>query len=675
MKNIKAVVYPIFLLTWILSNISFAANANAGESVKTNIISATTDSTKKPDDFSAAGVCYPGYGKQLLHFGKYFIVFNRTLDHIPTTCIADKELAANIGITKFEKATEHERYDHFVRLYAKIMLGLYIYTDEGSDYHLPGSYWYFDNAKTLNGDGTYEHPFNVINAKTYNSMTNSGLASQNVKMYIARGVTPYDLNRLLVDKRLLLLKDYAIYGRTNDFKLPASDTLRPILNGGVTALGQNNISDIQINSQNFGFGPRGALFLNGTTVQNAIFVDINDVNINVSENNSVASGIGGMHSHAVINNSQINVSSTDQSKQSIGTSFADNSALFIGYNNYIHTTIASTKNGENHSGSIAGISPTIIYGNDNQIIADATVNNSRVIGIFAFGNPVKISGNNNHVIANAAGDDSRAGGIVDIGKTLISGNDNQIIGKAVGLESRALGIGDIEAPKPGTTTPSGSSYIIISGTNNQMVGDSAESNSVGIMNTSTLTISSNNNQIIANSANHVAGHECNAGGIANFGDKLTITGDNNQINVNSADKSYGIVKLSTGTLALNVKNTVFNILSTTTTGSEAAGISLGTLSDISKIIIQNNLFNVSIAGINSKAYGIYLLPNATISVAYSYIALNTFNITNSNDPKNAWGIYTNSNFGEAPAVLVRAHNTWTNPDSSAPLQQVYNSEP
>lgn len=542
------------------------------------------------------------------------------------------------------------------------------YVDKGNDYQLPGSFWYFDNTphnKNSTGDGTFEHPFNAIDLRSLLLVD----FSKNVQMYIASGISPYDLSSL-PEHRLALFTNYSIYGRTSNFTRAASGSLRPTLNGGIIAYGGNTIKDIQLNSQNNNFGSAGALFLDGILSKNIIKVDINDVNINVAENKADATGIGGMNAQVTINNSQITTSSTDQSKQSIGIGLLDNSALFIGNNNYIHTSITSTAPGENHSAGIFGISPVIVYGNNNQIIADATGSESRAIGIAAIGNPIEISGSYNHIVANADGFDSRAGGIINVGTTIISGNNNQIIGNAAGIEGKALGIGDIEAlDYQKIKVVNDNSKVIISGNNNQMIGNSAESNSIGIINLGELMISGNNNQIIANSAKQIAGQECNAGGIVTFGNKLTILGINNQIIANSAGKAYGILELSgASSPTFDVENTIFNIKANGA-GNEAAGISMGLVTDATKIIIRNNVFNVAETGTNAKAYGIYL-PNATTPAIKGNIAYNIFNITNSNVSTNAWGVYANSQWSNT-ATWIREHNVWLHPSSAAPQQQVF----
>lgn len=547
------------------------------------------------------------------------------------------------------------------------------YIDKGGDYHLPGAFWYFDNStinKNSTGDGTFEHPFNAIDLRAYQLMTNSGIYSQNVQMYFDTGISTYDLSGL-PGNRLSLLNGYSIYGRTSNFTLAASAFQRPILNGGITAFGNNNLSDIVLQSHNNGFGPSGALFLDGTKSNNPISVNINDVNINVSENKTEATGIGILNSYVTINNSQVNVNSTDQSKQSFGIALADNSALFLENNNYIHATISSTAPGENHAAGIIGISPIIVSGNNNNIIADATGSESRAIGIFDFGNPIIISGNYNHIIANANGFDSRSGGIVNVGTTIISGNHNQIISNASGIEGKALGIGNIEAFNFGyATVANDNSQVIISGNYNQIAANSEETDSIGILNTGTLIISGNKNQIIANTANHIPGHECNAGSIVNFGNALTISGYYNQLIANSAGAAYGIIDLSSTSSAMSVRNTIFNVATTASTGGKAAGISMEMLSDASKIIVQNNVFNIAATGINANAYGIFL-PNTTTPASIGNIAGNIFNVTNFRTPQNAWGIYANSKWSGSTTAWFRKHNIWINPTSAAPQQQVY----
>ncbi|MCL5260897.1 MAG: inverse autotransporter beta domain-containing protein [Gammaproteobacteria bacterium] len=558
------------------------------------------------------------------------------------------------------------------------------YLDKGAQYRLPGSFWYYDNAASASsyinsnvssGDGSYEHPFTAIDQRAYQLMTNSGALSQNVQMYIATGISPYDLNSFS-DHRLSLLSGYSIYGRTTHFTLAAAGSQRPELDGGITAFGGNSINDIQIKSENQDFGNHGALYLFGDKFFNK--VNINDVNINVSENRTDAFGIGVMNTYATINNSQIIVSATTQSKQSMGIGGMDNSALFVGNNNFIHATINSTGLGENHAAGIAGNSPVIIYGNNNQIIADAAGNESRAIGVFAINNMIAVFGNNNQIMANAAGYDSRAGGIISVGTTLITGNNNQISGNVTGIESKALGIANIkiEDYDKKIDTIGGDKKVIIAGNNNQIIANSAESNAVGIVNFGgALTILGNNNQIIANSANHVANRECNTAGIAELlGGTTTISGVNNLITVNSAKNAYGIfLDPLVNAPILDIKNTIFNI-SAVGEGSRAVGISEALETNASKITLRGNTFNVAASGAGSKAYGFFLASPSTNTLTLAPVATieeNIFNVTNPSDSQNAWGVYANSNWGGVSAAWIRAHNTWINPTSRTPQQQVY----
>jgi len=546
------------------------------------------------------------------------------------------------------------------------------YIDEGFEYHIPGSFWYFDNAyNNSSGDGTFEHPFNAIDLRAFQQIINSGVESSNIKLYVDTGTSPYDLSGL-PNNRLPLFYGYSIYGRTSNFTLRASDSLRPILNGGIIAFGANNINDIELFSQNNNFDAQGALFIDGAKASHVVNVNINDVNIKVSENKTMAYGIGGLNSQVTINNSQISANSIGQSDQSVGIGLADNSFLYVGNDNYINACINTSGPGEKHAAGIFGIAPVIVYGSNNQIIANAIGSESRAIGIITFGNPIIISGDNNYIAANGAGYDSRAGGIINVGgTTIISGNNNQIIGNAAGLEGKALAIGDISFfDSDSNYIPNANSQIIISGNNNQIIGNSAESNSIGILNTGTLIISGMGNQIAAHSAKHIARHECNAGGIVDFGNTLIISGLFNKINVSSADKAYGILELSPDPHTFSVKNTIFNVASTAASGGFAAGIGLDTLTDASKIIIRNNIFNVTASGINSKAYGIFL-PNAITPANNGNIAWNIFNITNCSEPQNAWGVYANSNWDGATAQWIREHNIWLNPTSKSPEQQVY----
>jgi hypothetical protein len=542
------------------------------------------------------------------------------------------------------------------------------YTDKGEE-QLPGSFWYYDNASLSPissvsiGDGSYEHPFTAIDSRSYTLMTAPGPYSQNVKMYVDTGISPYDLSGM-TDNRLPLPSGYSIYGRTAHFTLAAAGSQRAELDGGITAFGENNINDIQLKSQNNGFKNFGVLYLNG-----ASNVNINDVNITVSENSTDVYGINAVNSSAIINNSVVTVSSTAERKQSIGIGL-QNSTLFVGSNNSIKASLTSAGDGSN-AGGIAGDGVVKIVGNNNQTIADTFGDESHAIGILDAGT-LTISGSNNHIAANAAGFDSRAGGIVDVGTAIISGNKNQITGNATGLEGKALGIGEIGILDSDTAELSGGNeQITISGNKNQIIGKSAESNSIGIVNfDGELAISGSHNQIIADSASHVAGHECNAGGIVNFGNAtVAISGNTNQIAVHSAYNAYGITYLEplTAAPALSIKNTRFNILATG--GGTAAGIDLGTQTDASKIILQNNRFNVATDGVGSNAYGIYL-QNAITPDANGNIAANIFKIINADMPQNAWGVYANSNWGGA-AAWIREHNIWINPTSATPQQQVY----
>lgn len=654
------------------------------------------------------------------------------------------------------------------------------FIDTGVEYHLPGSFWYFDNAainSNSTGDGTIEHPFNAIDPRSYQIMTNSGAASQNIQMYVATGISPYDLS-VMPNQRLLLPYGDSIFGRTDNFKLAAKGNDRPELVGGITAFGSNNINDIQLQSQNNGFGTIGALYLNGA--QN---VNINDININISENSTDAYGISEVNSSATINNSVVTVNSSDNSKHGFGINL-ENSALFVNNNNYIHSTLTSTDNIEGDAGGIVyeNNSTATISGSNNQIIAEGFGDNSHAVGILdkGFGTLI-LSGNNNHIIANSDGLESRAGGIVDLGiasTTIISGSNNQVIANAAGLEGKALGIGELGFLDFGKITISDiNKKTIISGNYNQIIANSAESDSVGILNGGgLLTIAGNHNLISANSATQIGLNECNAGGIINLGDLLTISGNHNQISANSAGNATGISTIggpliisgdhnlisanaaagsvgamnvgnmllisgddnlisanSTGSAigianigdiltitgndnqisansvasdaigildagtvtisgkhnyisahaaanaygifldptitspTLSVKNTIFNVA---TTGSgTAAGISLGTVTDASKIILQNNRFNVAATGAGANAYGIYL-PNATTPALIGNITDNIFNITNAAAPQNAWGVYANSSWGSS-AAWIRAHNSWINPTSATPQQQVF----
>lgn len=589
------------------------------------------------------------------------------------------------------------------------------YIDKGNDYHLPGSFWYFDNTITKHnsiGDGTYEHPFNAIDSQAYQLMTNSGALSQNVKMYIATGMAPYDLGGM-PNYRLTLPDNYAIYGRTAHFTLAATGNQRPTLDGGMAALGHNYINDIQLNSQNHNFGALGALFLN-----EAKSVKINDVNINVYENKTDAYGIGAFNSFAVINNSVITATSPTAGQKSLGIGLL-NSSVFIKNNNFIQ---AITNGNGSDAAGILGTGTVKIFGNNNQITADTTGTGSSGVGIFNLGGTIILSGNNNYITAKSIGNGSNAGGINGLGMIIISGNNNHILADSVPTKGgSSIGIFG--------TDPLG--MVTISGNNNQIIANSAGSggsNSGGIIGLGAIAILGNNNQIAASDTsgesnshilgildpsptgaiiitgnnNQISAHssvgECwgifdvgafdlygsnnliqatstnhNAWALYSLSGDVTINplfGSNTLIAKTTAANSnaYGIyLAPSTTAPKLQIKNTIFDIAATS--GGEAAAISLPTQTDASKIMIRNNVFNVSASGTNSKAYGIFL-PNATTPAFLGNIANNIFNITNRNMPSNAWGVYANAKW-KWSAAWIRMNNQWINPTFLTPQQQVF----
>lgn len=403
------------------------------------------------------------------------------------------------------------------------------FVDEGIEHQLPGSFWYFDNADLSNGDGTYEHPFNTIDQNTYFTMTHSGIASQNVQMYVATGILPYDFS-VFPDHRLTLLNGYSIYGRTDNFLLAANNSERPEFLGGIKALSNNNISDIRLSSQNDD-KIAGALFLN-----DALNVYLNEAKISVSENNIDAYGIKAINSSLTINNSVIEASSVANSLQSFGINLI-NSSLFLVNNNSINVSLFSTQDNETHAGGIIGGNSLInINGDNNQIVA--TINsdqNARAVGIGEINilpnnaDKLTISGNYNYISALASGYDSRAGGIIDVGNASIFGNNNKIISNATGDKSKAIGIGAFDILPPVSVTSIGDQRFIISGNNNQISATSANSNAIGILDIGDLILFGNNNQITAVSVGKDSqGDESNASAIITFGNAL-IFGSNNQI--------------------------------------------------------------------------------------------------------------------------------------------------
>lgn len=517
------------------------------------------------------------------------------------------------------------------------------YLDTGAEYQLPGSFWYFDNtyspaanSNVSRGDGSYEHPFTAIDSRAYQLMTNSGAQSQNVKMYVATGIAPYDLSGM-PGQRLLLPSDYSIYGRTAHFTRAAAGAQRAKLDGGITVRGvNNNISDIQLQSENYDAKTSGALFLDG-----AAHVNISHVNINVAEKGIDAYGISAVNSSAVINNSAIIVSATGQGKESFGIHL-HNSNLSIGNGNYIYAAITSVGDKEIHAGGVFGDGAVTLFGNNNRIIADAAGNESRAIGIGGVG-AITISGGNNHVTANAAGYESRAGGIMDIGATtIISGDNNAISANAVGAEGKALGIGEIGVIDFRTAKILGSNkQIIISGSNNRISANSAESNTIGIMNVGgALTIAGNNNKISANSALHLVGHECNAGGIINLaGGTTMILGNRNKVSANSVDVSIGIADFG-GMLTLSGNN---NYISANSVEGDATGILAAGMETISG---NNNRIIAIASGYKSRAVGIFAADTVTISGNNNHISANSAH--------NAAGIYMDPT---ATSVALGVRNT------------------
>lgn len=637
----------------------------------------------------------------------------RVNGYIPTTCkhwLGGEALAENVGITKYEKAFGHERFDHFVQWYEevgsgldvevgrsipltkthnpKIFLGGYhffmdktdqitgiegrivlplnqhvaleardsydkvrknvfmagirisfggynadvkeslgiagrlsdpiehdfgnfgaatsipvgkAYIDDGIEFHLPGAFWYFaSSAKGSNssGDGTIEHPFNAIDLRAYQIMTNSGAYSNNVQMYIAAGAE-YNLSGLPGD-RLQLLNGYSIYGRTSDFKLAASASLRPILNGGITAFGNNNLSDFVLQSFNNGFGSAGALLLN-----DAKNVNINDLLINASEKNMDAYGISEIGSSAAtINNSVVNVSLiTDKgvgTHNSIGIGLLNNSAIFVGSNNYIQASLKSNSDIESHAIGISDTNPESFPG-------------AVLISIF---------GNNNHIAANSDGHNGRAGGIVVGPGALadegghqasnsflsISGNNNQILANSYGTENKAVGIVVYK------------SKAEISGSGNEISANSDKSNTIGAMvDAGTLEISGSNNQFNAQSAGHNDGKaESNAGGIiAVNAAHLTISGNANQISAEAAGNNGKAVGI--GSFPADPKSGKNNILisgnNNQIRAESANSGSIGIMNDGNLVISGDNNFVFSHAlAQGQKAEGIFNFGSSKTSI-------------------------------------------------------------
>lgn len=541
MNSVKSLILSLTVFSISLSNICFADN----------------NTVNCPEVID-----HPHY----LFGGLFFDINNSLDDKTLNNCRTNKILAEDIGIAKYQRAEGHKRYDHFVHQFAKIGLGLRIYVDEGTEYPLPNSYWYFDNVNgSDNGDGTYEHPFKSINAKAYNLIVTNTKDQQNITIYLASNKTPYDLNNLTKDNKFILPKGYSLYGRISDFKVAAQGLERPEILGAIAPLGDNTLNDISIVSRNFGYATTGALQL-----INATNIYLNDINLIDSESKNDVYGIYALNSVASLNNSTINVNLTadklaktslsQEGSHAVGV-FIDkgSSILFTGNNNEVlvssdgfntrtggialesgkltitgdnNLITANSTGNENKAVAIVGdFATTIISGNNNQITAKSAASNS--IGVMSNSSELKITGNENLVIADTLGSnqtalESNAGGIIGIKSTTeIFGNFNRIIANAAGANGKALGIGNFPAGGLDNHNANiGETRISILGNYNQIKANSFENNAIGIGNTGTLTIAGTNNLVSSNATDA----NKNALGIFDFGgSNKAITGANNKI--------------------------------------------------------------------------------------------------------------------------------------------------
>jgi hypothetical protein len=133
--------------------------------------------------------------------------------------------------------------------------------------------WFFDpnmpGKSNRVEDGTFERPFTKITPENFNYIIqNRNVGSQYPMLYLASSDIVYNLKDFIgrdgQNYTLQLPYGYGIYGRSSDYRRPASGEERPELIGSIDFYGNNVLDGVYLTSPTVGMGYNPGKIINGS---------------------------------------------------------------------------------------------------------------------------------------------------------------------------------------------------------------------------------------------------------------------------------------------------------------------------------------------------------------------------------------------------------------------------